>query len=506
MAAPILIGFVPSWISVWLTPLWLIGVGAAVALVILLLMWGVLLVISRRAAASVPLAISEGVLTPILAMVCLLALLGVGGTFMVIRPHEYYQSIVRYPSTGTISKEVKIGEPQDGPEGVRPQEVAIEIIGDELSQFTVRSANSLIVSSVPNDDDVSEILFQTNGGEDFVWSRQSSTTNPILGKVYDKLLITNLGDTATTLTLGLETTPLHPEVSAIPWVALSIVAVVLLHMVLRVAIPKISAIALATTKSEIVQPIYLLLLVMGAVLLYLFIFIPYHTFGEDIKVLKSSGLTLIMVFGIIQAVWAASNAIADELEGRTALTVLSKPIGRRQFVIGKFVGILWSVFLMFILLGTLFLFIVSYKVIFEARESSLPEPEWQVCFLEVVQTIPGLILGFLEAVVLTAISVAISTRLPMLPNAMICFSIYVAGHLTPLIVQSSLGNFEPVQFVGQFIATVFPVLEYFNSDAAVAAGRTVPISYLGVSLLYCALYSTIAMLLALALFEDRDIA
>ena len=115
-------------------------------------------------------------------------------------------------------------------------------------------------------------------------------------------------------------------------------------------------------------------------------------------------------------------------------------------------------------------------------------------------------LVFLETVVLAALSVAISTRLPMLANFVTMFSVYVLGHLTPLIVHSSWGGLEPVVFIGRLIATVVPVLDHFNIQAAVAAGVTVPQSYLLGSLIYCILYSSMAMLLALVLFEDRDLA
>jgi hypothetical protein len=123
-----------------------------------------------------------------------------------------------------------------------------------------------------------------------------------------------------------------------------------------------------------------------------------------------------------------------------------------------------------------------------------------------IRTVPGLVLAFLETVVLAAISVAISTRLPMLPNLIICGSIYVLGHLGPLIVQSSAGQIEFVAFFGKLIAIVLPVLEHFNIQAAVAGGVTVPMDYLAWALLYAVLYSTAAMLLALWMFEDRDLA
>ena len=147
------------------------------------------------------------------------------------------------------------------------------------------------------------------------------------------------------------------------------------------------------------------------------------------------------------ALWTASVSIADEIEGRTALTLLSKPIGRRQFILGKFLGILVPVAILFIVLGTVFL---GHRVLQGGVRRPRERPagaDSQTACEEMVQITPGLALAFLETVVLTSISVAISTRLPMLANLMICASIYVLGHLVPLLVKSSVGQFPIVPFI-----------------------------------------------------------
>jgi hypothetical protein len=162
---------------------------------------------------------------------------------------------------------------------------------------------------------------------------------------------------------------------------------------------------------------------------------------------------------------------------------------------------------------------VAYKPIYDAREGGYTltaeqlahfqsDPNWMNCYTEMVQVIPGLVLAFLEILVMAALSVAISTRLPALANFIISFSIYVLGHLTPLLVQSQeiAQQLPPVVFFGKLIATVLPVLDHFNVQASVAAGVNVPLVYLAWALVYCTLYSAVAMLLALTLFEDRDLA
>ncbi|MGA2034195.1 MAG: ABC transporter permease [Thermoguttaceae bacterium] len=287
----------------------------------------------------------------------------------------------------------------------------------------------------------------------------------------------------------------------------ALVAIACAAMLLQFVAPKVAAIARTTAKEAVSQPMFYVLLAIGAFLLLLFPIVPYYTFGEDVKVVKETGLTLIMVLSIILALWTASVSVADEIEGRTALTVLCKPVGRREFILGKFLGVIGPVLLMFVVLGSLFLCSVSYKVSYDSRETAQPEPDAQQCQQEMVQIAPGLILALMEAVVLAAISVAISTRLPMLPNLVICASIYVLGHLVPMLANSSVGHQIPfVPFVADLLATVLPVLEHFNIYGAISTGEPVSGEYLFWTGVYCLLYSTVAMLLALLLFEDRDLA
>ena len=221
---------------------------------------------------------------------------------------------------------------------------------------------------------------------------------------------------------------------------------------------------------------------------------------------EENGLTLVMLLSIILGLWTASVSLADEIDGRTAMTVLCKPISRRDFVLGKFLGIMAPVAILFIVLGTLFLASVSYKVFYDARETAQPEPNSQQCLQEVERIAPGLVLAFYVATVMVSISVAISTRLGILPNLVICFSIYVLGNLVPMLAKSSMGQMAIVTFLADLLAAILPVLEHFSIYGPIATGESVPPAYLGLAGLYCLAYSSLAMLAALLMFEDRDLA
>jgi len=136
----------------------------------------------------------------------------------------------------------------------------------------------------------------------------------------------------------------------------------------------------------------------------------------------------------------------------------------------------------------------------------MPAPTAEQCRAEIVQIAPGLALALMETVVLTAISVAISTRLAMMANLVICASIYVLGHLVPILANSAVGKNEYVKFVADVQAAIFPVLDHFNISAGISAGWPVPWDYIAWDGLYCVLYSAMALLVALLLFEDRDLA
>ncbi len=276
--------------------------------------------------------------------------------------------------------------------------------------------------------------------------------------------------------------------------------------VFRSYVPKIGAIAWVTFKETVSQPLFLILVLIGLFALFIFLYIPYHTLGEDLKLVITQGLTLIKLMAIFLAVWTASFSVAEELEGKTALMILAKPVSRLQFILGKYSGVVMAVTLIFLILGFFFLNTVSYKVVFDARESAKDVPTALDCTQQVMSTLPSFALSFLETLILTAIAIAISTRLSLLPNLTICLAVYVIGHLAPMIVQSSVGQIAFVAFVADLACAVLPVLEHFNMETNVAMGQPPTWWYVFCTAIYAVMYSGLALVFGLFLFEDRDLA
>ena len=428
---------------------------------------------------------------------------GFGVIEPVEEPVELMKSLARLPFSGVTPVSFKI-EPSKKDHSGDP--VPVSFNGRELKNIKISCSEPIEIATEPIRGDSLFVLRVDPSEEQRKFTPRADGRGMFKHEAYSELYINNLGCEPADVDIEFRVGPFYDEVDVIPATAVLVLFAYLLPLMLASALPKISAIALSTFKTEVSQPLFLLVLLVGAAFIVTAIYIPYNTFGEDIKMYKDSGLNLLRVMAIFTAVWAASKSVAEEIEGRTALTVLSKPVSRRQFILGKFSGISMSVALLFLVLGLWFMIWVAYQPVYDGQEAANKLTDWAQPFNESFNLVPGLFLCFLEIVIFVAISVAISTRMGILANFLICASIYVLGHLTPMIVQSSFAEFEPVVVFGQLVATVLPVLDHFDIQAAISRNTTVPVAYMAEMLLYTALYSAVAMLLSLVFFEDRDLA
>jgi hypothetical protein len=307
--------------------------------------------------------------------------------------------------------------------------------------------------------------------------------------------------------------------------------------------PKGGAVALAAFRESIRQPMFWLLFLLAFVLILAAVFVPYFTFGEDSLMMRDIGNSTLMLFAALFACLAASMSVSEEIEGRTTLTVMSKPVSRRQFLLGKFLGILLAALVMYGLLGTWFqgmvLFHRWWTYRFELPDPR-PVPEWLSSTLAYwhfpsestdllrgigmwiqhgFDTIPALILSFSLVMVLLAVAVSLATRVPMVVNLSTVAVIFILANLTPHLVNiahnAQVANpgstvAHLLGFVASVFDTLLPDLGMFQLDPALI-GDTVPPGsafgkYLGSVSLYGILYTGIALLFGLILFEDRDLA
>src|SRR5437868_3919403 len=94
------------------------------------------------------------------------------------------------------------------------------------------------------------------------------------------------------------------------------------------------------------QPVFLLLTTGSACFNIFLAAVPYFGFGDDQKMVKDSVLAVTFLAGLLGAALSASASVAHEIRTGTALAVLAKPVGRVQFILGKYFGLAAAISLM----------------------------------------------------------------------------------------------------------------------------------------------------------------
>ncbi len=327
-------------------------------------------------------------------------------------------------------------------------------------------------------------------------------------------------------------------------VQLTLDAVILAMAALLLVWPKGGAVAQAAFREGVRQPMFWLIVLFAFIALSGAPIVPYFTFGEDYIMTKELGYDFIMLATVVFGVLAATLFVTDEIEGRTAITLMSKPISRRQFLLGKFVGIMLASALMFGILGFYFQDILLFKHWFD-KDDPVAVPQWIATGLanlaapadttdflrgvgmwtqHMLDTLPGLILSFCQVMVLVAFAVSFATRVPMVVNLVGVLTIFFLAHLSPVLVQigaaaqtqqdesvtNQLFASTILNFAAQVFNTLLPALEFFRitprlvGDQPPEAGAY--IFYLASVFFYGILYTTIVLVFGLILFEDRDLA
>src|ERR1043166_5680514 len=112
------------------------------------------------------------------------------------------------------------------------------------------------------------------------------------------------------------------------------------------------------------QPVFLLLMTVSA-MFEIFLATPYYfAFGDEPKLVKNSTLAVMLLAGLLGAVLSASASLAREIRTGTVLAVLSKPVGRAQFLLAKYVGLVLALTLM--TLVNLIAALIASRMVFDS--------------------------------------------------------------------------------------------------------------------------------------------
>ena len=266
-------------------------------------------------------------------------------------------------------------------------------------------------------------------------------------------------------------------------------------------------VAATTFQESVRQPAFYALLVVGVVLLLFGYLMPTFTLvSGETKFVRDIGLGTFTLCILLLGIFSSANLITTEIENKTAMTVMSKPLRRYEFIVGKYLGIVFSVSFLGLLLATVLVVTIIAKVTGGDIVINSEEAYHLGIWPEVRVMFPGLILGLCEAMVLIAVSVALSIRLPMILNVVISFALFILANIGgPLL---TILREKGSHAVG--IATAFYyILPNFQSNtetfSAIGLGRAVPAPLVALTAAYSLFYIAVAICVAVFLFHDREL-
>src|SRR5438034_946741 len=119
--------------------------------------------------------------------------------------------------------------------------------------------------------------------------------------------------------------------------------------------------ALSAFREHVRAPLFWLMGGGAVGLLVVAMVVPYFTFGDDYKMMKQICFDVAMLAPVAFGVLMTSISINDEIEGRTAITVISKPVTRRQFLLGKYLGALMAAFALTLTIGWFLIWVLHIQ-------------------------------------------------------------------------------------------------------------------------------------------------
>jgi ABC-type transport system involved in multi-copper enzyme maturation permease subunit len=211
------------------------------------------------------------------------------------------------------------------------------------------------------------------------------------------------------------------------------------------------------------------------------------TIGEQSKIIKDIGLASIDLFGVLIAIFVGVGLISKEIEKRTIYTIIAKPVHRYQFLLGRFAGL---VFTMWVNTAVM---LVAFCVILVVGGTS-PDS--------------GLMkaVGLMTVAQLIVLSVAMffSTFTTPTLSGIFTLALYVIGELTPDLktLSEKLSGVSRGLLSGSYY--LLPNLALFNVKGEAVHGVPITAGYMLTAIGYGVSYAAVVLLLSCFVFQRRD--
>jgi len=264
---------------------------------------------------------------------------------------------------------------------------------------------------------------------------------------------------------------------------------------------KVSYIALNTFKEAVRDKVLYTILAFAMLMIASSSILATLSVGGEVKLIEDLGLASISLFGTIMAIFIGIGLVSKEIEKRTVYTIISKPIHRYQFILGKFLGLVitLAVNVGVMALGLLVLSAIGRQL----WDPSVLVPgrfkPWNPALLLAVAMI------FLELAVITAVAILFSSFSTPTLSAIFTLAIFVIGRLsTDLKLFAAQFGGRNLRAIVNAIYYLLPNLSSFNIKGQVVHGTPLSPSYIIYTIIYGLFYLSVVLILSMFVFQRRD--
>jgi len=279
--------------------------------------------------------------------------------------------------------------------------------------------------------------------------------------------------------------------------------------------PAAGTIAMTTFQEAVRRRWMTGLLAFGLVLLSLSTFFTWMQQGEEEKFLRDFGIGFIVIMTLLMAIFLGVALVPPDIERRTIFTILSKPVGRLEFLVGKYLGLCLVLLINLALMSALFLF--SYALFKIRREgyagAMLVEPGHMGMMFDLTNMAKALFLQFGQLSIMAAFALTISLVLSNITAIVVCFLVYFGGqmasyweHLTGQgAARTTTAQLDPLIQDGIRVIYVFlPRLDRFDVRERLVNDVPVGLNYMCKATGSGLLYVGVLLVVAWYVFSDRE--
>jgi ABC-type transport system involved in multi-copper enzyme maturation permease subunit len=232
--------------------------------------------------------------------------------------------------------------------------------------------------------------------------------------------------------------------------------------------------------------VFVLLLIAGA------IFLGEISAGQEAKIIVDLGLSAILLFGVFIAIFVGVGLVYKEIERRTLYAILSKPVGRGQFLLGKYLGLCLTLLVNVAIMGVG----LSLALIYVKRG-------WDPL---AVRIWPAIFLIYVELAILTGVAMLFSAFSSPALSALLTFFVFVIGHFSSDLktLAGSMGS-APTRWVFAGLYYVLPNLANYNAITPAAHGQVPGTRALLAAAVYGLIYTGVLLAATALVFSRRNL-